>query len=68
MHAGARVVISHLEGRQGLAQQQRQYPDIVVSDLPEKTMLEKVASDHSFVMDEFVDDSSLYLAVLKFKK
>ena len=62
------MVISHLKGRQALAQLQRLYPDIVVSDLPDKTTLEKVASDHSFVMDEFVDDLSLYLAVLKFKK
>lgn len=64
---GARVVISHLQGKQALEQQQQQYPDIIVSDLPDKMTLEKVASDHSFVVKEFVDDSGFYLAVLEFK-
>ncbi|KAL2924120.1 Penicillin G acylase [Bienertia sinuspersici] len=65
---GASVVISHLQGRQALEQQRQQYPDIVVSDLPEKMKLEKVASEHSFRLKDFVDDSSLYLAVLEFKE
>ncbi|XP_021770336.1 uncharacterized protein LOC110734481 [Chenopodium quinoa] len=64
---GARVVISHLQGRQALEQQRQQYPDVVVSDLPEKMTLEKVASNHLFVLKEFVDDLSFYLAVLEFK-
>lgn len=65
---GARVVISHHQGRQVLEQQRQQYHDIVVSDLPEKMTLEKVASDHSFLLKELVDDSSFYLAVLEFKE
>ncbi|KAL2924012.1 Vacuolar protein sorting-associated protein 16-like protein [Bienertia sinuspersici] len=64
----ARVVISPLQGRQALEQQRQKYPDIVVSDLPEKMKLEKVASEHSFWLKDFVDDSSLYLAVLELKE
>lgn len=64
---GTRVVISYLQGRPALEQQRQQYPDIVVSDLPDTISLEKVASDHSFVMKEYVDDSSFYLAILEFK-
>lgn len=64
---GARVVISHLKGRPALEQQRQQYPDIIVADLPDRSHLEKVASDHSFMLKEYVDDSSFYLAVLEFK-
>lgn len=64
---GARVVISHIQGRQTLEQQRQQYHDIVVSDLPDKMSLENVASDHSFVVKEYVDDLGFYLAVLEFK-
>lgn len=62
---GARVVISHPQGREVLKQQQQHYPDVINSDLPEKTTLQKVAADHSFDMVEFVDEPSFYLAVLK---
>ncbi|KAK9664620.1 hypothetical protein RND81_14G056800 [Saponaria officinalis] len=64
---GARVVISHLQGRQGLEQERRKYPDNVVSDLPDKSTLESVASNHSFRMKEYIDDPNFYLAVLAFK-
>ncbi|GMH18736.1 hypothetical protein Nepgr_020577 [Nepenthes gracilis] len=64
---GARVVISHLEGKQALENQRLQYPDIVVSNLPDKMILEKVANDHSFVINEFVDEPGFFLAVLELK-
>ncbi|GAB4843766.1 hypothetical protein Ancab_013731 [Ancistrocladus abbreviatus] len=64
---GARVVISHPQGRQVLEQQRLQFPDVVISDLPDKTSLEKVAADHSFLMNEFVDEPGFYLAVLEKK-
>ncbi|KAF5474023.1 hypothetical protein F2P56_005965 [Juglans regia] len=63
---GARVVISHPKGREVLKQQQQQYPDVIISDLPDKTTLQKVAANHSFDMVEFVDEPGFYLAVLKF--
>lgn len=61
---GARVVISHLQGRQVLEQQRNDYPDVVVSSLPDKTTLTNVAADHSFKMSEFVDEPDFFLAVL----
>ncbi|KAJ9695575.1 hypothetical protein PVL29_010852 [Vitis rotundifolia] len=63
---GARVVISHLQGREVLEQQRRQYPDVIISDLPDKMTLQKVAADHSFEMTEFVEEPGFYLAVLNF--
>ncbi|KAJ4828042.1 hypothetical protein Tsubulata_030268 [Turnera subulata] len=65
---GARVVISHPEGRQILEQQRKQYRDAVVSDLPDKMALQKAAADHSFEMIEFVDDPGFFLAVLRFSE
>ncbi|KAG9132982.1 hypothetical protein Leryth_015365 [Lithospermum erythrorhizon] len=62
---GARVVISHLQGRKVLEQQQKDYRDVVVSNLPDKTTLMNVAADHSFKMVEFVDEPDFFLAVLK---
>lgn len=64
---GARIVISHLGGREALDQQRKLSPDVVIADLPDKVTLESVASDHSFKMIEFVDDPGFYLAVLRFK-
>lgn len=63
---GARVVISHPQGRDVLKQQQQQNPDVIISDLPEKNTLQKVAADHAFDVAEFVDEPGFYLAVLKF--
>ncbi|PON56318.1 S-adenosyl-L-methionine-dependent methyltransferase [Trema orientale] len=63
---GARLVISHPQGREVLEQQRKKYPDVIISDLPKKSVLQKAASDHSFDLVEFVDDSGFYLAVLKF--
>lgn len=63
---GARVVISHPQGREVLEQQRKQHQDVLVSELPDKMTLQKVASDNCFEMVEFVDDSGLYLAVLRF--
>ncbi|GMY14302.1 Kynurenine formamidase [Fagus crenata] len=65
---GARVVISHPQGREVLKQQQQQYPDVIISDLPEKMTLQKSAADHSFDLAEFVDEPGFYLAVLKFSE
>ncbi|XP_057984092.1 uncharacterized protein LOC131168576 [Malania oleifera] len=64
----ARVIISHPQGREVLKQQRQQYPDVIISDLPEKTTLQKVAADFSFKLTEFVDESEFYLAVLKYCK
>ncbi|KAL7618395.1 hypothetical protein Lser_V15G02301 [Lactuca serriola] len=64
---GARIVISHPKGREMLKQQKVEYPDVVVSDLPDKVMLESVASHHSFMMLEFIDEPGFYLAVLTHK-
>ncbi|XP_038905691.1 uncharacterized protein LOC120091662 [Benincasa hispida] len=66
--AGARLVISHPNGRKGLEQEQQQFPDVVVSDLPERMNLENAAADHSFNLTEFIDEYNFYLAVLKFHK
>ncbi|KAM6547886.1 hypothetical protein CsatB_019562 [Cannabis sativa] len=62
---GARLVISHPQGRGGLEQQRKQYSDVIVSDLPEKPALQEAASNHFFDLVEFVDDPGFYLAVLK---
>ena len=64
--AGARVVISHLQGREVLEQQRKQHPDVIISDLPDKVTLQKAATDHSFQMTEFVEEPGFYLAVLNF--
>ncbi|KAL8142884.1 hypothetical protein V2J09_015916 [Rumex salicifolius] len=64
---GARIVISHVEGRQGLEHQKQRYGDMIVADLPDKTTLEKIAADHSFGIVEFIDDPKFYLAVLEMK-
>lgn len=45
---GARIVISHPKGREVLEQQRRQFPDVVISDLPDKLTLQNVAADHSY--------------------
>ncbi|XWS66474.1 hypothetical protein CRYUN_Cryun05aG0202600 [Craigia yunnanensis] len=65
---GARLVISHPQGREVLEQQRKQFPDVIIENLPEKTTLQKVAADHSFEMTEFVDEPGFYLVVLKFIK
>ncbi len=62
------MVISHPQGREVLKQQQQQYPDVIISDLPEKMTLQKSAADHSFDLAEFVDEPGFYLAVLKFSE
>lgn len=63
---GARVVVSHLQGREVLEQQREQYPDVVISHLPDKMTLQKAAADHSFKITEFIEEPSFYLAVLNF--
>ncbi|XP_010517695.1 PREDICTED: uncharacterized protein LOC104793110 [Camelina sativa] len=65
---GARVVISHPQGRQGLEQQRKEFSDVVVSDLPDDSTLRNVAKKHSFELTQFVDEQGLYLAVLKSSK
>ncbi|KAK6244050.1 hypothetical protein QUC31_010459 [Theobroma cacao] len=65
---GARLVISHPQGRAVLQQQGKQFPDVIVANLPDKTTLQRVAADHSFEMTEFEDEPGFYLAVLKFIK
>ncbi|KAF5184815.1 Dna-directed rna polymerase subunit beta [Thalictrum thalictroides] len=63
---GARLVISFSQGREVVDQQRKEYTDVVVSDLPQKQNLEKVAADNSFEITKFVDEPGFYLAVLKF--
>lgn len=58
------MIISHPKGKEVLEQQRKQYPDVVVSDLPNKTYLQSVAAAHSFDVAEFVDEPGLYLAIL----
>lgn len=65
---GARVVISHPQGREGLKQQRKEFSDVVVSDLPDDSTLRNVAKKHSFELTQFVDEQGLYLAVLKSSK
>ncbi|KAJ9558925.1 hypothetical protein OSB04_013539 [Centaurea solstitialis] len=64
---GARIVISHPKGKEMVEKQKVDYPDVVVSKLPDKPTLESAASDHSFTMVEFVDEPGFYLAVLAYK-
>ncbi|KAL1206903.1 hypothetical protein V5N11_001917 [Cardamine amara subsp. amara] len=66
--SGARVVISHPQGRKGLEQQRKEFSDVVVSDLPDDSTLRIVAKKHSFELTQFVDEQGLYLAVLKLCK
>lgn len=63
---GARVVISHPQGRETVEKQQEQYPEMIVSKLPDKMTLQAVAADHLFTVDRYVDKPGLYLSVLKF--
>ncbi|XP_073158124.1 uncharacterized protein [Henckelia pumila] len=63
---GARVVMSHPQGRQAVEEQRLKYPDVVVSNLPEETMLRSVAAENSFEVVEFVDEpAGFYLAILR---
>ncbi|KFK37039.1 hypothetical protein AALP_AA4G204500 [Arabis alpina] len=62
--SGARVVISHPQGREGL-KLQKEFSDVVVSDLPDDSTLKNVAKKHSFEVTQFVDEQGFYLAVLK---
>ncbi|XP_061346426.1 uncharacterized protein LOC133292060 [Gastrolobium bilobum] len=61
---GGRVIISHPQGREVLEQQRQQHPEVVVSELPDKTYLQRVAAAYTFDVAEFVDEPGLYLAVL----
>lgn len=61
-------MISHPQGRQVVEEQQRQYPDMVISNLPEKMTLQSTAAEHSFEVVEFVDEPGFYLAVLRFNE
>ncbi|KAK9943900.1 hypothetical protein M0R45_009490 [Rubus argutus] len=63
---GARVVISHPQGREVLEKQRQQYPDVITSDLPEKSILTEVAAENCFELTNHVDEPGLYLAALKF--
>ncbi|KAK1307803.1 hypothetical protein QJS10_CPA09g00325 [Acorus calamus] len=65
---GARIVISYAQGRNIIKQQQQQFPDMVTSDLPDRSTTDKAAANHSFRVSEFVDDPTFYLAVLQYHK
>ncbi|WVZ56115.1 hypothetical protein U9M48_006694 [Paspalum notatum var. saurae] len=64
---GARVVMFLDQGRDNFEQHRREHPDVVTSDLPSKSALEKAASENKYEIAEFVDEPSLYLAVLQFQ-
>ncbi|PUZ42040.1 hypothetical protein GQ55_9G551900 [Panicum hallii var. hallii] len=64
---GARVVMFLDQGRQNFEQHRREHPDVVTSDLPSKSSLEKAASGNKYEITEFVDEPTLYLAVLQFQ-
>ncbi|CAN6290119.1 unnamed protein product [Urochloa humidicola] len=64
---GARVVMFLDQGRQNFEQHRREHPEVVTSDLPSKSSLEKAASGNKYEMTEFVDEPTLYLAVLQFQ-
>lgn len=55
------------QGRKSLEQQRREHPDVVTSDLPSRPILEKSASGNNYELVEYIDDPSLYLAVLQFQ-
>ncbi|CAI0406613.1 unnamed protein product [Linum tenue] len=63
---GARVVISHPQGREKLEQQRGEYQELIVSELPDEMSLQKAAAMQSFEVVEFVDEPGFYLAVLQF--
>lgn len=63
---GARLVISHPQGREGLEQQRKQHPDVVITELPDNSSLQNIARKNSFEITEFVDEPGHYLAVLKY--
>lgn len=65
---GARIVISHPQGREVLEEQRQQYPDVIISDLPEKLALQKAAAEYSFDLVEFVDEPGFYLAALTLRR
>ena len=62
------MVISHPQGREALQKQRKQFPDVIVSDLPDQMTLQKAAGNHCFQIDNFVDESGFYLVFLKFSK
>ena len=65
---GARVIISHPQGREVLQQQRKQHQDVVISDLPDKMTLQKAGTIHSFEIAELLDEPEFYLAVLQFSE
>ncbi|CAL4913427.1 unnamed protein product [Urochloa decumbens] len=64
---GARVVMFLDQGRQNFEQHQRDHPDVVTSDLPSKSSLVKAASGNKYEITDFVDEPTLYLAVLQYQ-
>lgn len=68
LYVGARLVMSHPQGKQAVEEQRTQFPDVVVSSLPERMTLQTTAADNSFQVVEFVDEPGFYLAVLRYKE
>nr|DAD48614.1 TPA_asm: hypothetical protein HUJ06_018551 [Nelumbo nucifera] len=62
----ASLVISYSQGREVVEKQRQQYSDVVISDLPDRLTLKKVAANHSFEIAKFEDEPGFYFAVLKF--
>lgn len=61
-------MISHPHGREAVEEQKQQYPDVVISKLPEKMTLQSTAANHSFRVLELVDEPGFYLAVMRFNQ
>lgn len=65
---GGRVILSFDLGREVVEQKhKKQFPDMVTYDLPDRIALTKAASEHSFLITEFLDEPTFYLAVLRFR-
>nr|CAB3501488.1 unnamed protein product [Digitaria exilis] len=60
-------IVMFLEDRQNFEQHRREHPDVVTSDLPNKSSLEKASSGNKYEIIDFVDEPTLYLAVLQFQ-
>uniref|UniRef100_A0A0E0KAS8 Methyltransferase type 11 domain-containing protein n=1 Tax=Oryza punctata TaxID=4537 RepID=A0A0E0KAS8_ORYPU len=64
---GGRVVIFLDQGQQSLEQHRKEHPEVVTADLPTRPSLEKATAGSKFEIVEFVDEPTLYLAVLQFQ-
>eukprot|EP01018_Ginkgo_biloba_P037246 Gb_39344 [translate_table: standard] len=62
---GARVIISHTQGRDQINVHKKSNPDVITGDLPDRIKLEKVLESYPLQLINFSDESGFYLATLK---